>query len=87
MEYLAISITARSKRVTSGALQAVTNKLDAWTAERNLTFSSNQIVSMIFRKKIEEPIEIIMRNKIIPSKESTQFLGMTLNREEHINKL
>ena len=43
------------------------------------------------RKRNEEPIEIMVRNKIIPSKKSTQFLGMTLdsrlNWEEHINKL
>ena len=46
---------------------------------------------MVFRKKNEEPLEIMLRNKIIPSKESTQFLGMKLdsrlNWEEHINKL
>ena len=36
-------------------------------------------------------MEIMPRNKIIPSKESIQFLGMILdnrlNWEEHINKL
>ena len=49
---------------------------------------------MIFRKRRkrnEEQIEIMLRNKIIPSKEGTQFLGMTLdnrlNWEENINKL
>ena len=31
------------------------------------------------RKRNEEPIEIMVRNKIIPSKKSTQFLGMTLD--------
>ena len=48
---------------------------------------------MIFkkrRKRNEEPIEIMLRSKIIPYKESTQFLGMALdsrlNWEEHINK-
>ena len=45
-------------------------------------------VSMIFRKRNEEPMEIMLRNEIIPSKESTQFLGMTLdsrlNWEEQI---
>ena len=36
-------------------------------------------------------MEIKLRNETIPSKESTQFLGMTLdsrlNLEEHINNL
>ena len=43
---------------------------------------------MTFRKRNEE---LILRNKIISSKESTPFLGMTLdsrlNWEEQINKL
>ena len=43
------------------------------------------------RKRNKEPIEIKLRNKIIPTKESTQFFGMTLdsrlNWEKHINKL
>ena len=72
------------------ALQGV-NKLDAWAVERCLTFSPSETVSMIFRKRNEEPLEIMLRNEIIPSKENTQFLGMTLdnrlNWEEHINKL
>ena len=46
------------------------------------------MTSMTFRKRNEE---LILRNKIISSKESTPFLGMTLdsrlNWEEHINKL
>ena len=49
---------------------------------------------MIFRKRRkrnEEPLEIRLRNENIPFKESTQFLGMTLdsrlNWEEHINNL
>ena len=54
----------------------------------------NKSVSMKFRKRRnrnEEPLEIMLRNKIIPSKDISQFLGMTLdsrlNWEEHINKL
>ena len=39
---LAIYITARSKRVTSRALQGLTNKLDAWAAEKGLTFSPSK---------------------------------------------
>ena len=73
------------------ALQGVTNKLDEWAAEISLTFSINKTVSKIFRKRNEEPMEIMLRNNIIPSKVSTQFLGMTLDSmlywEEHINKL
>ena len=49
---------------------------------------------MVFRKRRKEnkePIKITLRNKIILSKESTQFLGMTLdnrlNCDVHINKL
>ena len=49
---------------------------------------------MIFRKRRkrnEEPLEIKLRNEIIPFKESTQFQGMTLDSrlhwEEHINNL
>ena len=38
-----------------------------------------------------EQIKIMLRNEIIPSKERTHFLGMTLDSrlywEEHINKL
>ena len=41
------------------------NKLVAWTAERGLTFRNR-------RKRNEEPIETMMRNKIIPSKKSTR---------------
>ena len=48
-------------------------------------------VNMKLRKRNEEPIEIVLRNKILTSKENTQFLGMTLdsrlNWEEHINEL
>ena len=63
-------------------------------AERGLTFSPCKTVIMIFkkrRKKNKEPIEIMRKNKIILSKERTQFLGMTLdsrlNWEKHINNL
>ena len=49
---------------------------------------------MVFRKRRkrnEEPIEITLRNKIIPNKGSTQFLGMTLdsklNWEKQIDKV
>ena len=48
---------------------------------------------MVFRKRRrnEEPIEITLSNKIIPSKESTQFLGKTLNcrlnLKEHIDRV
>ena len=46
-----------------------------------LTVSSNKTVSMIFKQRNEESLEIMIRNEIIPSKESTQFLVMTLKRK------
>ena len=88
---LAIYITRRNQRVASRALQGVTNKFDAWPAERGLTFLPSKTISMTFANRNEEPIEIMLRNKIIPSIESTQFMGTTLdsrlNWEKHINKL
>ena len=46
---------------------------------------------MIFGNRNEEPLEIMPIHKLIPSKESIQFLAMTqnsrLNQEEYINKL
>ena len=88
---LAIYIITRSLRVAARALQVVTNKLDAWAAERGKTFSPSKAVSMIFRKRNEEPIEIVLGNKVKLSIESTQFLRMRLdirlNWDEHINKL
>ena len=40
------------------------------------------------RKRNEEPLEIKLRNETIPFKESTEFLGMTLdsrlNWKEHV---
>ena len=81
----------RNQRVAARALQGVTNMLDAWAEERDLTFFPNRTASMVFRKRNEESLEIMLRNEIIPSKESTQFLAMALdsrlNWEEHFNKL
>ena len=64
---LAIYIT-RNQRVAARALQRLTNKLDAWAAERGLIFSPNKTASMVFRmrrKRNEEPLEIMLRNQII----------------------
>ena len=44
----------RNQRVETRVLQGVTNKLDAWAAERGLTFFPNKTVSIIFRKRNEE---------------------------------
>ena len=49
-----IYITIRNQRVAARALQGVTNKLNAWAAERGLTFSNSKTVSMVFRKKKKE---------------------------------
>ena len=65
---MAIYLTTRNQRVAVRALQGVTKKLDAWAAERGLAFTPNKAVSMIFRKRRkrnEELIEIMLRNKII----------------------
>ena len=59
------------------ALQGITNKLDAWAAERGLNFSTSKTVNIVFnikRKRNEEPMVITLGNKIIPNKESTHFL-------------
>ena len=74
-----------AKENASRALQGVTNKLDAWAAERGLTFSPSKIVSMTFRKRNKEPIEIMLRNKIMPSKESTQFIYLWQHIDKKIN--
>ena len=37
------------------------------------------------RKRNEEPMEIFLRKKIVPNKDSTQFMGMNL--EEHIERV
>ena len=66
MDNLAIYITTRNQRVGSRALQGVTNKLNAWAAERGLSFSFNKTVSMMFIKRNEEPREIMLRDQIIP---------------------
>ena len=66
---LEIYITTRNQRVVARALQGVTNKLDAWAAERGLTLSPNKTANMVFRKRRKrnkEPIEIMLRNEIIP---------------------
>ena len=55
---LAIYIPTRNQRVTARAMQGVTNKLDAWAAERSLSFSPNKTVSLTFRKRNKEPIKI-----------------------------
>ena len=76
---LAIYIAARIQRVASRVLQEVPKMFNAWAAERGLTFSTSKTVTMTFKKRNKEPIEIMLKNKIIPSKESTKFLGMTLD--------
>ena len=45
---LAIYITTKNQRVATRALQGVTNRLEAWAAERDLTFSTSKTISMSF---------------------------------------
>ena len=56
-----------------------------------LAQQNNKLEFRKSRIRNEEPIEIMLRNKILPSKESTQFLGITLdirlNWKEYISKL
>ena len=75
---LAIYITTRYQRVASRALQGMINKLDGWAAEKELIFSPNKTVSMIFRKRRksnEEQIEIMLRNKITAYKKVPSSWG------------
>ena len=74
MDNLKIYITTRNQREPIRALQVVTNKLDAWTMERGLTFIS-KTVNMIFRKRNKEPIEITLRNQIIPYNSTRKASG------------
>ena len=90
---LAIYTTTRNLRVATRALQTTTNKLEIWAVERGLKFSTSKTTTMVFRKRKkreEEPMEILLGNQIIPYRESTQFLGMTLDSRlswgEHIDK-
>ena len=59
---------------------------------RNVTaIFSQRSVNMIFKKKNEEPIEIMLINEIIPSKNITQFFFNTastgrLKKLDTINK-
>ena len=55
-----IFLVTRSQRVESKTLQGVINKLVAWAAKRGLTFSPSNTVSMPFRKRNEELIEIML---------------------------
>ena len=63
---LPIYIITKNLIVAARALQGVTNRLDAWVAERSLTISSNKTVSMVFRKRNEKPLEIMLRNEMYP---------------------
>ena len=74
MDNLKIYITTRNQKEAIRALQVVTNKLDAWTMERGLTFIS-KTVNMIFRKRNKEPIEITLRNQIIPYNSTRKASG------------
>ena len=65
---LAVYITTKNQRVITRTLQRVNKKLDVWAAERGLTFTTSKTVNMIFRKRNKEPMEITLRNQIIPYK-------------------
>ena len=57
LAYNIIIYVTRNRRVVIRTLQRVTNKLDAWTIKRGLTFSTRKTVNTIFRKKNKEPIK------------------------------
>ena len=91
---LVIYFTTRNQRVVARTLQRVTSKLDVWTAEELLTFSTSKTINIVFRKRrrrIKEPMKITLKTKVIPYKESTQFLRLTLNSrlncEERVDRV
>ena len=51
---LAKYITTRNQSVAARALQGVTNKLDAWVAERVLILFTSKTVNIVFIKKEEK---------------------------------
>ena len=67
------------------------NMLATWAVDIELIFFTSITVKMIFRKRNDELMEITLRSQIIPYKEITLFLGMTLdsrlNLKEHIDKM
>ena len=48
--------------MATNVLKGVANKLDTLEVDRGLFFSSRKTVSLIFKKRNEEPTEIILRN-------------------------
>ena len=50
----AIHTSIRNQTVATRALQEVTNMLDTWTVERELTFSPSKAVNIIFKKRREK---------------------------------
>ena len=91
---LAIYIPTKNQKVEIRARQGVAKKLNAWPVERELNFFPSKTVHMVFRiriKRNEDPLEITIRNQIIPCKEHTQFQEMTLdnrmNWKEHIDRV
>ena len=66
--HLAIYIYYNKKpKGASLALQGIANKLDAWAAERGLTFFTNKTINMVFRKRRKrnmKAMEITLRKKL-----------------------
>ena len=48
---LVVYITKGNQRVAARELQGITKKLNAWAAEKGLTFSTSKTVDFAFRKK------------------------------------
>ena len=45
---LIIYIITRNQKVAARAIQGVTSELDAWAAERRLTFSTSKTANMVY---------------------------------------
>ena len=72
---LPIYMPTRNQKIGARALQGVTNKLDAWAAVVARHFPPNKTVSIIFRKRNDEPIEIMLRMKLYSLKKVPIFYG------------
>ena len=68
--------TTRNLKLATRASQGTTSNFEAMAVDSRLFFLLSKTVVMVFRKRKErnkEPLEIMLRNQIIPYMESTQI--------------